>query len=171
MVRTLLVSPHGWLFVPFTHVHRWSPILLAVRNPNTGTFEAVCKCMSGFTDRYYAEMKEFYNDDESEENSINTSKSKKAYYETSLHPAIWFEPKEVWEIAFADITLSPTYTAAMGLVSEERGLSLRFPRFLRKRDDKGINEASTPQFLAGMFYPLIPLSAVWGLTNECRSLF
>jgi DNA ligase-1 len=107
--------------------------------------------MSGFTDKYYAEMKEFYNDDESEENNINTSKNKKAYYETSLRPAVWFEPKEVWEIAFADITLSPTYSAAMGLVNEERGLSLRFPRFLRKRSDKSIEEASTPQFLAGMW--------------------
>lgn len=128
----------------------WSPILLAVRNHDTGTFEAVCKCMSGFTDKYYAEMKEFYNDDGSEEDNMNTSKSKKAYYETSLRPAIWFEPKEVWEIAFADITLSPTYSAAMGLVNEDRGLSLRFPRFLRKRNDKSIEEASTPQFLAGM---------------------
>lgn len=106
--------------------------------------------MSGFTDKYYAEMKDFYNDDDDSKKNINISKHKKAYYEASLRPAIWFEPKEVWEIAFADITMSPTYSAAMGLVSEERGLSLRFPRFLRKREDKGIEEASTPQFLAGM---------------------
>lgn len=106
--------------------------------------------MSGFTDKCYTEMKDFYNDDDDSKKNINISKHKKAYYEASLCPAIWFEPKEVWEIAFADITLSPTYSAAMGLVSEERGLSLRFPRFLRKREDKGIEEASTPQFLAGM---------------------
>lgn len=53
--------------------------------------------------------------------------------------------------AFADITISPTYTAAIGLVSEEKGLSLRFPRFLRKREDKGIEEASTNDFLAGLW--------------------
>ena len=53
--------------------------------------------------------------------------------------------------AFADITISPTYTAAIGLVSEEKGLSLRFPRFLRKRDDKSIEEASTNIFLAGLW--------------------
>jgi DNA ligase-1 len=53
--------------------------------------------------------------------------------------------------AFADITISPTYTAAIGLVSEEKGLSLRFPRFLRKREDKGIEEASTNEFLAGLW--------------------
>jgi DNA ligase-1 len=54
-------------------------------------------------------------------------------------------------MAFADITLSPVYTAAIGLVSDERGLSLRFPRFLKKRDDKGIDEASPSEFLAGLW--------------------
>jgi DNA ligase 1 len=53
--------------------------------------------------------------------------------------------------AFADITISPTYTAAIGLVSDEKGLSLRFPRFLKKREDKGIEEASTNEFLAGLW--------------------
>jgi DNA ligase-1 len=125
----------------------WSPILLAVRNPATGSLEAVCKCMSGFTDKYYAEMKEFYDED-----GENTSKTKKGYYDSALTPKVWFEPKEVWEIAFADITLSPTYSAALGLVSQERGLSLRFPRFLRKREDKSIEEASTSEFLAGEFW-------------------
>ncbi|MBE3047676.1 DNA ligase, partial [Candidatus Bathyarchaeota archaeon] len=66
-------------------------------------------------------------------------------------PDVWFEPREVWEVAFADVTLSPTYTAALGLVSDERGLSLRFPRCLGRREDKGIEEASTDEFLAGLF--------------------
>jgi len=54
-------------------------------------------------------------------------------------------------MAFADITLSPVYTAAIGLVSDERGLSLRFPRFLKKREDKGVDEASTSEFLARLW--------------------
>lgn len=54
-------------------------------------------------------------------------------------------------MAFADVTLSPTYTAAIGLVSEERGLSLRFPRFLKVREDKSVEEASTRDFLAGLW--------------------
>lgn len=37
------------------------------------------------------------------------------------------------------------------MVSDERGLSLRFPRFLKKREDKGIDEASTSEYLAGLF--------------------
>jgi DNA ligase 1 len=64
---------------------------------------------------------------------------------------VWFVAREVWEVRFADITLSPVYTAAIGLVSEERGLSMRFPRFIKIREDKGIDDASTAKELAAMW--------------------
>jgi DNA ligase-1 len=48
------------------------------------------------------------------------------------------------------VTLSPVSTAAQGLVSEGKGLSLRFPRFVRVREDKSVEQASTTEFLAGM---------------------
>lgn len=66
-------------------------------------------------------------------------------------PDVWFEPREVWEIRGADITLSPVYTAAKGYISEERGLSLRFPRFLKRRTDKNPEDATTPQQLADLY--------------------
>ncbi|KAI5466845.1 ATP-dependent DNA ligase [Mariannaea sp. PMI_226] len=130
----------------------WSPILLAVRNEDSGTLEAVCKCISGFTDVFYKANKEFYDNGEESGEAKNTRLQKPSFVEYSgPTPDVWFEPQEVWEMAFADITLSPTYTAAIGLVSDERGLSLRFPRFLKKREDKGIDEASTSDFLAGLY--------------------
>ncbi|KAI1103001.1 ATP-dependent DNA ligase [Jackrogersella minutella] len=155
----------------------WSPILMAVRNDATGSLEAVCKCISGFTDTFYKANKNFYDDGSGEESSgaaegdeegedsneasgdsgsgdkyKNVRRTKPSFIEYSgPEPDVWFEPQEVWEMAFADITMSPTYTAAIGLVSQERGLSLRFPRFLKKREDKGIEEASSSQFLAGLF--------------------
>ncbi|RSL79195.1 hypothetical protein BHE90_002031 [Fusarium euwallaceae] len=130
----------------------WSPILMACRNEETGALEAVCKCMSGFTDAFYKANREFYDDGEESEELKNTRSQQPSFVEYSgPRPDVWFEPQEVWEMAFADITLSPTYTAAIGLVSEERGLSLRFPRFLKKREDKSLEEASTNDFLAGLF--------------------
>jgi DNA ligase-1 len=123
----------------------WSPILLAARNPETGQLEAVTKCMAGFTDKFYITNKEKY-----AEGSDNVV-SRPSYVEYIGEPAVWFHAQEVWECAFADVTLSPTYTAAIGLVSEERGLSLRFPRFLKVREDKGIDEASTTDFLAALY--------------------
>jgi DNA ligase-1 len=129
----------------------WSPILLACRNDSTGSLEVVTKCMSGFTDAFYKANRERY-DPDSESDNTNTLGGQPSYVEyRGPQPPVWFEPQEVWEMAFADVTLSPTYTAAIGLVSEERGLSLRFPRFLRVREDKGLEEASSREFLAGLW--------------------
>jgi DNA ligase-1 len=129
----------------------WSPILLAVRNDETGCLEAVCKCMSGFTDAFYKANNEFYDDGKESGEMKNTHVRKPGFVEYDGMPDVWFEPREVWEVAFADISVSPTYTAAIGLGVEDKGLSLRFPRFLRKREDKGVEEASTNEFLAGLW--------------------
>lgn len=130
----------------------WSPILLACRNDETGSLEVVCKCISGFTDSFYKANKEFYDngDVSGEPKNVRSQKPSFIEYPGPL-PDVWFEPQEVWEMAFADITLSPTYTAAIGLVSDERGLSLRFPRFLKKREDKSMEEASSNEFLASLW--------------------
>jgi DNA ligase-1 len=126
----------------------WSPILLAARDPHSARLVAVTKCMSGFTDAFYRANRERYDPDE----GANVG-ARPAYVEyAGGEPDVWFEPQEVWEIAFADVTLSPTYTAAVGLVSDERGLSLRFPRFLRVREDKGVEDASTEEFLADLWW-------------------
>lgn len=130
----------------------WSPILLACRNEETGSLEVVTKCISGFTDAFYKANRAFYDDGEETGEPKNTRTTQPSFIEYSgPQPSVWFEPQEVWEMAFADITLSPTYTAAIGLVSEDRGLSTRFPRFLRKREDKGIEDASTSEFFAGLY--------------------
>ncbi|KAG6850936.1 hypothetical protein H0H93_005805, partial [Arthromyces matolae] len=88
-----------------------------------------------------------------------------------LIPEVYFKPMEVWEIRGAEyattfsiyrnfpahafvafsITLSPVSVAAKGLVSFARGLSIRFPRFIKAREDKSIENASTPRFLAELW--------------------
>ena len=64
----------------------------------------------------------------------------------------WFEPTEVWEILCADITLSPTYKAAFGMAEDGKGISLRFPRFIRLRDDKKIEQATNATQLTEMYF-------------------
>ena len=49
------------------------------------------------------------------------------------------------------ITVSPVSVAAKGLVSDSRGLSLRFPRYIKTREDKGIEEATTASQVARMY--------------------
>ncbi|OAK95207.1 ATP-dependent DNA ligase [Phaeosphaeriaceae sp. SRC1lsM3a] len=130
----------------------WSPILLAIRNAETGQLEAVTKCMSGFTDAFYKANRAKYDKDDVENTNVLASKPHYVEYNGGAGtPDVWFEPQEVWEVAFADLTLSPTYTAAIGLVSEERGLSTRFPRFLKVREDKSIEEATEAGELAALY--------------------
>ena len=130
----------------------WSPILLAIRNAETGQLEAITKCMSGFTDAFYKANRAKYDPDDPDSTTVLPSKPHYVEYNGGAGtPEVWFEPQEVWEVAFADLTLSPTYTAAIGLVSEERGLSTRFPRFLRTREDKGIEEATEAGELADLY--------------------
>merc|ERR1712238_214387 len=75
-----------------------------------------------------------------------------AFVITNETPTIWFQPMEVFEVAFADLSLSRQHTAAAGLVDEEgRGVALRFPRFKRRRPDKRPEQATTSIEIAQLF--------------------
>lgn len=56
---------------------------------------------------------------------------------------VWLEPKYVWEVKAADMSLSPVYCAAQGDADATRGIALRFPRFIRERDDKNIEDSTS----------------------------
>lgn len=96
----------------------------------------MCRCMSGFTDEFYQRTFDAL--------QPHLLPSKPAYYSTHERPSVWVAPTLVWEIRGADFTVSPTHTAAFGHVHADRGVSLRFPRFLRARDDKVRARFHTP---------------------------
>ena len=104
------------------------------------------------------------------ESSASQHEQEPECYWKGLRPEVYFKPQEVWEIRGAEwapslffprsishvacsssITISPVSVAAIGMVSDTRGLSLRFPRFIKVRDDKAVEDASTPEFLANMY--------------------
>uniref|UniRef100_A0A8H7Y748 DNA ligase n=1 Tax=Psilocybe cubensis TaxID=181762 RepID=A0A8H7Y748_PSICU len=76
----------------------WSPVLLALWNPETGRPVAMCKCMSGFTDAFYTTMMQNYA-------PKSVSCSTQPQWECdfgAFKPDVYFKPHEVWEIRGAE---------------------------------------------------------------------
>ena len=121
----------------------YSPFLLAIWDSNTEEYQSLCRCISGFSDQFYK--------DATERLSQTIIPKKPLHYKTNENPSIWFDAKEVWEIRGAEISISPVHGAATGQVHEERGLGLRFPRFIRIRDDKTPEEATDATQIVDMF--------------------
>lgn len=89
-------------------------------------------------------MKEFFSGD-------RILSRKPPYYKTGEVPDLWFSPEVVWETRGADFTVSPVHQAAIGLVHPSRGISVRFPRFIRRIPDRNPEDCSTSADFAEMF--------------------
>ncbi len=119
---------------------RFGGLLIAVYSPERGKLETVAKIGSGFSE---AEMTEL----EGMLEKIKTGRPPEEL-DYRIEPEFWVEPKYVVEVAFDDITKSPTHTCAM---QAGTGYALRFPRLVRIRTDKGMNEITTSGEVAEMY--------------------
>jgi len=119
--------------------------LLACYDEETDTYQSACKVGTGFSDTQLKELSTALN-----KHKLN---SPLAYYRYSntLKPDAWFEPAVVWEVLAADLSISPVHKAAVGLVDAVKGIALRFPRFIRVREDKGGEQATTAEQLQTMY--------------------
>ena len=66
-------------------------------------------------------------------------------------PDFWFAPVRVAEVLGCEISESRVHTCNCDR-GRRRGLALRFPRFVRWRDDRSPEEATTIAEVAAMFY-------------------
>ncbi len=88
----------------------------------------LAKVGTGITDSMFGELRERLEKIRTENKNIDYSVPK------TLEPDVWVEPKIVVELAADEVTKSPTHTA---------GYALRFPRLVRIRDDKNVEQTTT----------------------------
>ena len=106
--------------------------LCACLDADTGDLQSVCKIGTGFSDEDLKTL------DAQARAMVLPAKPRHVKCGDALeHDITWIEPKLVWEVQVADLSLSDTHKGALGRVKEGRGIGLRFPRLLRSRDDKG----------------------------------
>jgi DNA ligase-1 len=122
----------------------YGALLLAVYDKNSDTFQSICKVGTGFSDRdlelIYNELKNYV----IEEKYYNVN--------SNMKMDIWFTPRLVLEIRASEITLSPSHTAAFGLIRKDFGLALRFPKFSgRVRCDKKAEDSTSTSELIVLF--------------------
>ena len=111
--------------------------LMACYDEETGTYQTVTKVATGLT-----------------EEMLNTVHQRLIPFVRESAPEllqfkdknvdVWLEPNFVWEVRCADLSLSPVYCALLTKLGDaNKGVALRFPRFVRERDDKGLKDATT----------------------------
>ena len=115
---------------------KYGALLMAAYDPDTGRFGTACKLGTGFDDAFLDAMPGLLEKYRCE--------TKPASLDAEMVPDVWFIPGVVLEVTAADISLSPIHTIAYGIVKEDAGLGLRFPRFTgRVRDDKTPEQCTT----------------------------
>ena len=109
--------------------------LVGIFNPRTHHYETVAKIGTGLTDLEWAEFK-------SRCDALQISeKPKDVQCDKSLEPMVWVKPSMVCEVVADEVTVSPVHTA--GKTEDKLGYALRFPRFIKYRDDKSSHQATT----------------------------
>ncbi|QPG76257.1 hypothetical protein FOA43_003643 [Brettanomyces nanus] len=123
--------------------------LLASYNQDTGEYESICKIGTGFSEELLASLTEQLKPKE-------TPKPKPSYVydkdNSNAEPDVWFEPSMVFEVKVADLTTSPLYkSGASYFGNRDKGISLRFPRFIQIRTDKATEDATSSEQIVEMY--------------------
>ena len=123
----------------------YGAFLLAVYDQSSGEFQTCCKIGTGLSDADLAQHYDFFKD--------HIIAKKRIDYDVheSLTPDDWFDAVQVWEIQAADLSISPIHSSGNNLREDGKGIGLRFPRFLRIRDDKGPEDATSSDQILQMF--------------------
>lgn len=121
----------------------YGALLMAAYDPEADMFRTLCKVGTGFTDEDLAKLPEMFKD--------YVVDHRHPRVDSRMEADVWFVPALVAEIIGAEITLSPLHTCCLDVVKPGAGLSIRFPRFIRWRPDKGPEDATTAKEILEMY--------------------
>ena len=122
----------------------YGSFLLACYNDDNETYETVTMTGGGLKD---SQLEELHN----KLKEIILPQAPSNYKMGKAEPEVVFDTKIVVEVKTADLSMSPMYTAGYDLTPDHRGVSLRFPRFQRIRDDKKPFEACTSEEIVKLY--------------------
>ncbi|MCS7106798.1 MAG: ATP-dependent DNA ligase [Acidilobaceae archaeon] len=120
-----------------------SSLLMAAYDPEEDMFKTVCKMATGFTDEELDRMNEMLKD--------KIIPQRHPRVDSRMKPDVWVVPHYVAEVLGAELTLSPIHTCGLNAVKEGVGVSIRFPRFVRWREDKRPEDATTEGEIVEMY--------------------
>jgi len=145
MADSLDLVPIGGYYGRGKRTGMYGGYVMACYDPYNEEYQMVCKLGTGFSDKLLKELTELL--------EVKKLDAPLKYYSVSdvAVPDVWFEPVAVWEVQTADLSLSPHYTAGIGKVVKDKGISLRFPRFIRVRTDKTPEQATTSDQIAALY--------------------
>jgi len=123
----------------------YGAFLLAIWNQEEEEFQTVCKAGTGFSDEDLKTHYDFF------KNKTTPQAESSFNVDAKMTPDVWLEPVQVWEIKAADLSISPVHTSAMGMKADGKGIGLRFPRFIRIRDDKQPEDATSAEQIVDMY--------------------
>ena len=121
--------------------------LMACYDADKDEFQSVCKVGTGFKDEDLARL------NEKMKGHVVNMRPYNYNVGDVLEPDDWFEAAVVWELQAADLTASSVHKGAIGKIdtSGSKGVGLRFPRYIRDRDDKKAENATSSEQIADMY--------------------
>jgi DNA ligase-1 len=137
--------PIGAYFGTGKRVGVYGSYLLAIYDCENDEYQTICKAGSGFTEDMLQQMFSTLKD-------LEIAKPMNNFRNLHNDVDVWFRPEIVWEIQGADLSISPKHTSAWGRAAENKGISIRFPRFIRNRPDKRPHDSTSPEQILKMFY-------------------
>jgi len=121
----------------------YGALLATVYDHEEDVYKTVCKVGTGFNDENLEKMPLMFD-------SLKHD-GKHPRVDSLMNADVWFVPEKVIEVLGDELTLSPIHTAGYNSIRQGSGIAVRFPRFIRWREDKSAEEATEISELIDMY--------------------